>query len=61
MLLILLGLFPLLGRVVACVPSPVLGGAGVVLFGSVAAAGIQTLQQADFERGNNIFVVATSL
>ncbi len=60
-LLILLGLFPLLGRVVACVPSPVLGGAGVVLFGSVAAAGIQTLQQADFERGNNIFVVATSL
>lgn len=61
LLLILLGMFPLLGRVVACVPSAVLGGAGVVLFGSVAAAGIQTLQQADFERGNNIFVVATSL
>ncbi|MEL4357932.1 MULTISPECIES: uracil-xanthine permease family protein [unclassified Luteococcus] len=60
-LLLLLGMFPLLGRVVACVPSAVLGGAGVVLFGSVAAAGIQTLQQADFERGNNIFVVATSL
>lgn len=60
-LLLLLGIFPLLGRVVACVPSAVLGGAGVVLFGSVAAAGIQTLQQADFERGNNIFVVATSL
>ncbi|WP_420175303.1 nucleobase:cation symporter-2 family protein [Luteococcus sp. OSA5] len=60
-LLLLLGIFPLLGRVVASVPSAVLGGAGVVLFGSVAAAGIQTLQQADFERGNNIFVVATSL
>ncbi|MGO4955859.1 nucleobase:cation symporter-2 family protein [Luteococcus sp. Sow4_B9] len=60
-LLLLLGIIPLLGRVVACVPSAVLGGAGVVLFGSVAAAGIQTLQQADFERGNNIFVVATSL
>lgn len=60
-LLVVLGLFPLLGRVVACVPSPVLGGAGIVLFGSVAAAGIQTLQQADFERGNNIFVVAVSL
>ncbi|MEL4504590.1 nucleobase:cation symporter-2 family protein [Luteococcus sp. H138] len=60
-LLLVLGMFPLLGRVVACVPSAVLGGAGIVLFGSVAAAGIQTLQQADFERGNNIFVVAASL
>lgn len=60
-LLLVLGVCPLLGRVVACVPSAVLGGAGVVLFGSVAAAGVQTLQQADFERGNNLFVVATSL
>lgn len=60
-ILILLGLIPFLGRVVACIPSPVLGGAGIILFGSVASAGIQTLQQAEFERGNNIFVVATAL
>lgn len=59
--LVLLGVLPILGRVVASIPSPVLGGAGIVLFGTVASAGIQTLQQADFERGNNLFVVAVSL
>ena len=33
-ILVVLGLLPVLGRVVAAVPYPVLGGAGIVLFGS---------------------------
>ena len=32
-----------MGRLIAAIPMPVLGGAGLVLFGSVAASGIRTL------------------
>ena len=38
-----LGLVPKLGAVVAQMPSPVLGGAGLVMFGMVAAAGVKVL------------------
>ncbi len=59
--LILLGLFPKLAAVVAAIPLPVLGGAGFVLFGTVAATGIRTLSRVDFERNANIIIVAISL
>lgn len=59
--LLVLGLLPVLGRVVAAVPQPVLGGAGIILFGSVAASGIRTLSQADFDGNLNIVLVATAL
>jgi len=64
-ILVLLGLVPLLGRIVAAVPQPVLGGAGIVLFGSVAAAGIRTLAEAprtdDRDAGHDTLIVAVSL
>ncbi|NNG40581.1 purine permease [Flexivirga sp. ID2601S] len=60
-ILVLLGLFPVLGAVVAAVPLPVLGGAGLVLFGTVAASGIRTLREVDFSGNANIVVVACSL
>ena len=56
-----LGLLPVLGRVVAAVPSPVLGGAGIVLFGTVAASGIRTLTGVDYRSGLNLMIVAVSL
>ncbi|WP_017536669.1 nucleobase:cation symporter-2 family protein [Nocardiopsis halophila] len=60
-ILIVLGLFPVLGRVVAAIPMPVLGGAGLVLFGSVAASGVRTLAKVDFDNNLNLILVATSL
>ncbi|WP_433874805.1 nucleobase:cation symporter-2 family protein [Sinomonas atrocyanea] len=59
--LTLLGLLPILGRVVAAVPTPVLGGAGVVLFGTVAASGIRTLARVDYKDNMNLIIVATSI
>ncbi|RZQ64780.1 nucleobase:cation symporter-2 family protein [Amycolatopsis suaedae] len=59
--LVLLGVFPVAGGIVALVPQPVLGGAGLVLFGSVAVSGIRTLAKASFERPANIAIVAASL
>ncbi|WP_420098675.1 nucleobase:cation symporter-2 family protein [Corynebacterium sp.] len=43
LILIVLGLLPKVGEIATGIPSPVLGGAGVALFGMVAAAGIRTL------------------
>ena len=41
--LILLGLTPKMGAIVEGIPQPVLGGAGIALFGMVAASGVRTL------------------
>jgi OHCU decarboxylase len=60
-ILIVLGLFPKLAAVVASIPLPVLGGAGLVLFGSVAAVGIQTLSRVDFGDNRNLVIVAVSI
>ncbi|MCT4701005.1 purine permease [Enterobacteriaceae bacterium H20N1] len=61
LILVALGLLPVLGRIIACIPMPVLGGAGVVLFGSVAASGIRTLAKVDYKENMNLVVVATAL
>ena len=60
-LLILLGLFPVVGAVIALVPQPVLGGAALVLFGSVTASGIRTLSKAKLSAPFNALIVAGSL
>ncbi|MEU8520090.1 nucleobase:cation symporter-2 family protein [Streptomyces sp. NBC_01216] len=59
--LVLMGLSPIAASLISVVPRPVLGGAGVVLFGSVAASGIQTLVKAGLEKDNNVLIVAVSL
>ncbi|AHY46586.1 pbuX: xanthine permease [Rubrobacter radiotolerans] len=60
-ILLLLGLFPKLAAVVASIPLPVLGGAGLVLFGTVAAAGIQTLSKVDLTDNRNLIIVAVAV
>ncbi|MFD8419379.1 nucleobase:cation symporter-2 family protein [Streptomyces sp. NPDC059466] len=60
-ILVLLGLLPKLGAVVAAVPAPVLGGAGLVMFGTVAASGLRTLAEVDFKGTDNLTVVAVSV
>ena len=60
-ILVVLGLLPILGRVVAAVPLSVLGGAGIVLFGTVAASGIRTLAQVDYRNNMNLIIVSTSV
>ncbi|GAA2808783.1 nucleobase:cation symporter-2 family protein [Saccharopolyspora taberi] len=59
--LVFLGLFPVLGAVVSLVPLPVLGGAALVLFGSVAASGMKTLSKAGLGDPMNALVLAGSL
>lgn len=61
LILVTLGLLPVMGRLVAAVPTAVLGGAGLVLFGTVAASGIRTLAQVDYRNNMNLIIVATSI
>ena len=60
--LMILGLVPKMGALVEALPTVVLGGAGLVMFGMVAATGIRILSAVDFKSSrNNLFVVAVSL
>ncbi|WP_019819335.1 nucleobase:cation symporter-2 family protein [Saccharomonospora saliphila] len=59
--LMLLGLLPVVGAVVAAIPYPVLGGAGIVLFGSVAASGIRTLARVHYQDNLNMVIVSVSM
>lgn len=60
-LLIMMGLFAKMAALVVIVPKPVLGGAGVVMFGMVAVSGIQTLGHVNYRNNNNGMVVALTL
>lgn len=59
--MIVLGLLPKTAAVVASIPPPVLGGAALALFATVAVVGIQTLSKVDFTDHRNLIIVATSL
>lgn len=61
-IMLLLGLVPKLAALVEAVPLVVLGGAGLVMFGMVAATGARILTSVDFKTNrHNLFVVAISI
>ena len=61
-IMIVLGLIPKMGALVESLPTAVLGGAGLVMFGMVAATGVRILSGVDFKTNRfNLFVVAVSL
>lgn len=59
-LLVILGLFPKFAAIINVMPQPVLGGVGIVMFGTVAAAGIQTLSHVKLDN-RNLLIIATSI
>jgi uric acid transporter len=61
-IMLALGLLPKLSALVASIPVVVLGGAGLVMFGMVAATGARILTAVDFKANRyNLFVVAISV
>ena len=62
LIMVILGLLPKMAALVESVPQFVLGGAGLVMFGMVAATGIRILANVDF-KGNryNLYIVAISI
>ena len=57
--LVVLGLFPAVGKVFALIPDPVLGGATLLMFGTVAAAGIRIIAAQKLNR-KAVLVMALS-
>ena len=60
-IMIIIGLIPKAGAIVSSIPHPVLGGAALAMFATVAVVGIQTLQRVDFHDHRNVVIVGTSL
>lgn len=58
--LIICGLLPKIGAVIASMPLPVLGGGVIVMFGMVAAAGLNVLSEVKMNR-RNMVIIAVSL
>jgi len=58
-ILVILGLFPHIGAIFRAIPNPVLGGATIIMFGTVAVAGIKILSQVNLNR-RNMLILAIS-
>ncbi|MBU3109049.1 nucleobase:cation symporter-2 family protein [Clostridium gasigenes] len=59
-ILVALGFLPKIAALVSSMPQPVLGGVGIVMFGTVAAAGIKTLSKVTLNE-RNLLIIATSV
>ncbi|MGP6354826.1 nucleobase:cation symporter-2 family protein [Streptococcus dysgalactiae] len=57
-ILVVIGLLPKFGAMAQMIPSPVLGGAMLVLFGMVALQGMQMLNRVDFQKNEYNFIIA---
>ena len=55
-LLIFAGIFPWFGALIVSIPSPVLGGAGLVMFAMIIAAGIQMLDKVERSKRNGLII-----
>ncbi|MFE2225359.1 nucleobase:cation symporter-2 family protein [Streptomyces kronopolitis] len=58
--MIVMGLLPKAGSVVAAIPHPVLGGASIAMFGMVATVGVQILGKVDLREERNALILAVS-
>ncbi len=60
LMLIILGLFPAVSEMVQHIPEPVLGGATIVMFGTIAASGVRIVSREPLNR-RAIMIIALSL
>ncbi|WP_345795903.1 nucleobase:cation symporter-2 family protein [Castellaniella sp. MT123] len=60
-IMMLMGMFPTLGAIIASIPRPVLGGCAIVMFGMTTVAGIQELSRVRFDGTCNGIIVAVSV
>lgn len=58
--LVVLGLFPIVGGIANTIPRPVLGGATLIMFGTVAAAGIKIIATQDNINRRDLMILALS-
>jgi xanthine permease XanP len=57
--LVVLGFFPIIGSLFLLIPKPVLGGATLVLFGTIAVAGIRIIASQEIHK-RDVYIMAVS-
>lgn len=60
-ILLVLGIIPKFAAIIASIPYPVLGGAGLVMFGMIISAGINSIKQVEFNGTKNGFIFCVSI
>jgi xanthine permease len=60
-ILVILGFIPKIAALTTVIPTPVLGGAMVAMFGMVISAGIKMLSKVDFTSQENLLIIACSV
>lgn len=60
-LMILLGILGKIGAIFSTIPTPVIGGMFLIMFGVIGAAGISNLQTTDMNSSRNIFIFGFSI
>lgn len=53
------GLFPVLGAIVVTIPQPVLGGAGLMMFAMIIAAGVQMLSNVEHDKRTGLLIAVS--
>jgi xanthine permease len=61
LIIMALGLLPKVAALTTIIPNPVLGGAMLPMFGMVMASGVRQLSRVNFQRVENMLIVATSV
>lgn len=60
-ILLALGALPKMGEVIASLPGPVIGAAGLVMFAMVSTVGIRSLSKVEFEGTHNLMLIACAI
>ncbi|MCM0582621.1 purine permease [Weissella diestrammenae] len=61
LILLLIGLLPKFGALATIIPDPVLGGAMLILFGTIGVQGTTIMRQVDFGAERNLMIAALSI
>ena len=59
-ILVLMGLFPKLGGIIASMPESIIGGAAIIMFGLIASAGIKLISRSEMNQ-TNMLILGLSL
>jgi len=59
--MLIVGVIPLFGRVIATIPGPIVGGLYIAMFGQIVAVGLSNLKYVDLDSSRNLFIIGIAL
>jgi xanthine/uracil permease len=59
--MLIAGVVPIFGRLIATIPDPIVGGLYIAMFGQIVAVGLSNLKYVDLDSSRNLFIIGTAL